>query len=368
MPHIFDESALKNLPESIVILDEYKRAFNIPTTSIIRTTSHSKQAFADNLRSFTKWQRPQTARLSDNLDMHFSENPKAFSNEKLNGLTFAVNYHQDNVHADFSFTQNAKEGMENYFNQALLNPFTTSAKDVYALQNNFALNKKLNFGFGASVGKNNFFDGNERLDYRHEKSVKTGHVNLDYQPFEFANVKLSGGILDEEGSILGFNGFGGFKTNDAQTYFMGSQLSIEPLEKLRLSAAYYYGTSKTKNENNSLMRLSNVQSESMAFKAEYQFDENILLGVKGGSPLHIRRAKAFFDLPVGRDATENRIYRERVTANLKSETKEWNWGVFGVYSANAWTFQTEASTRLHPDNQANAKPDYRLMFSIGFGY
>ena len=368
MPRIFNYSLLEKLPENIVILDEYKRAFSIPTTSVIRTTSHSGQAFANNLRSFTKWQRPQTAKISDTFDMRFSENPKAFSDEKLNGITFAFNYHKDSINADFSFTQNAKEGMENYFNQSLLNPFTTSATDVYALQNSFSLNKKIKLGFGASVGKNNFFDGNERLDYRHESSVKTGHINLDYQPISFATIKLSSGILDEDGSLLGFNGFGGLKTGDSQTYFMGSQLSVEPIKKVRLSAAYYYGSSKMKNESNSLMRLSNVQSESMALKAEYQFDENILLGAKGGSPLHVRKGRAFFDLPVGRDATENKIYRERVTASLKPQAKEWDWGLFGVYNIDAWTFQTEAMTRLHPDNQSNTKPDYRLMFSVGFGY
>ena len=367
-PRTFNLSVLNSLPEKIVVLDEYKRAFGISTSSIIKTNKHSKQAFADNLSYFTKWHRPQKMKLNDNFDLKLSENPKTFSNEKLNGLAFALTYHQDNISSDFSFTQNAKEGMENYFNQALLNPFTSNAKDVYALQNSIALSKTLKFGFGASVGKNNFFDGNERLDYRHEKSIRTGQVNLNYQPVDFANINVLGGMLDEKDSLLGMNGLGGMKTTDGQTYFMGAQLSIEPMDKVRLSAAYYYGSSRMKNQNNSLMRLSNVQSESMAFKAEYQLDEDVLLGIRGGSPLHIRKATASFDLPVARDAVEDKIYRERVTANLKSQAKEWDWGVFGVYNMNAWTFQTEAMTRINPDNQSGLKPDYRLMFSVGFGY
>ncbi|MBO5997731.1 MAG: hypothetical protein J6P93_04320, partial [Alphaproteobacteria bacterium] len=368
VPKAFSKSLLDNLPEQVMVLDEYKRGYSIPTSTMIKTTTHSKQAFADNLRSFTMYQKPQTTKLTDTVDMNFSENAKAFSNDAMNGVNLSFNYHKDNITADFSFTQNAKEGTKSYFDQSLRNPFTTSATDVYAFQNGYNLTKELKVGFGASVGKNNFFDGNERVDYRHDKSIKTGELNFDYQPVSYAKVNFTGGILEENGSLLGLNGLGGLKTQDGQTYFMGSQLTVEPTKKVRLSAAYYYGTGGFKKQENALMHLSKVQSESMAFKAEYQFDEDVLFGARAFSPLHIKKAKATFDLPVGRSYTETTVYRERVTANLRPEAKEWDFGVFSVYNMDAWTFQAEALTRLNPENQADMKPDYRLMFSVGFGY
>ena len=257
--------------------------------------------------------------------------------------------------------------MDGYFNQALKNPFTTSATEVYTVSNTLNLQDNLILDFSVSTGKNNFFDGNSRLDYQHEDSLQSGTVQLTYTPMKSTTFKFLTGLLSENDSVLGLNGAGAFDVSDSKTYFMGVQLSAEPIENLELSTSYYYGTSTTASKT-SIMKLSDIQSESIAFKAAYSFDKGCVLGVRSESPLYLRKATAEFDLPVARDAKEDVIYREKIRADLTSEAREWDFSVFSSYRVDNWKFQTEAMVRLNPEHQSDVKNDYRLMFSFGFDY
>ena len=368
MPKTFSRSLFEKLPENVVILDKYKRGYNVPVENMIHSSSHSKQAFADSLRSFTNHKTASKFTPSDNFSMSFSQNANSFSSESLDGLNFDMTYQSSDVFSvNFAFSQNAKEGMDSYFDQALKNPFTTSATDLYSLSNQFNLGQALKLGFGVGVGQNNFFDGNDRLDYKHEDNLQTGTVSISYEPSKTLGLNLSAGLLNEQDSILGLNGGGAFDMSDSKTYFMGAELEYKPSEKLSLSAAYYYGTSKSQNAS-SLLHLSDIESESVALKAAYMFDKKTTMGMRANSPLYIRKAHAVFDLPVARDATEDIIYRERITADLKSDAREWDFSVFGIHQMENCHLQTEAMVRVNPEHQADVKNDYRIMFSFGFDY
>ncbi len=369
VPKNFAQSLLKQLPQTVMMLDKYKRGFNMPISTLVRSNHRSKQAFADDLRQFTKPRQVQKVQPSERFSMSFSQVQDTFSSDDLAGVNFNMTYHSgDKMQFGFSFTQNAKQSADTYFDQSLRNPFTTSASDVYALSNRFQFAKNWVLGLEVATGKNNFFDGNERLDYRDESAMQTGTAMLTYTPFEKTALSFSAGILNEQNATLGLNGGGAFETADSKTYFMGAELSATPIKNLRLSASYFYGSSKGKDKADVLMRLSDVQSESFGLKATYQLTPETMLGVSGLSPLYIRKATAHFDLPVGRDAYDDVVYRKRVNADLKSDAREWDVGVFATHRAGDWTFQTQAMTRFNPEHQSNVKNDYRLMFSIGFGY
>ena len=181
------------------------------------------------------------------------------------------------------------------------------------------------------------------------------------------NFKFSSGVLNEENALLGLNGGGAFEVSDSKTYFMGAEMSVKPAKRLSLSAAYYYGTSKNENKS-ALMRLSNVQSESVALKTAYEMSEKTTLGFRANSPLYIRKATAMFDLPVARDATQDIIYRKQVRADLHSEAREWDFSLFSTHKQDNYHFQAEGMVRINPEHQANVKNDYRLMLSFGFDY
>ena len=368
MPKIFPASILSKLPKNIVVLDKYKRAFNVPLKSVFRSTTHSKQSFADSLRSFTRYKKVQKFKASENFSMSFSENSNAFNLDNLNGLNFDMTYQSsDKLTFSFAFNENAKDGMECYFDQSLRNPFTTSATDLYSLSNSFKVRDNFNIGLAFSFGKNNFFDGNDKLDYQHEDNLQIGSINLSYSPFKSIDFDFSAGVLNEENSVLGLNGKGAFNMDDSKTYFMGTEMIIKPMNGLSVSASYYYGNSKSDNFS-SLMRLSDIQSESIAMKASYQVNKTDIFGVRANSPLYIRKATAMFDLPVARDAKENIIYRKQIKADLRSETREWDFSLFAVRQTDNWQLQCESMIRLNPEHQGNVKNDYRLMFSFGFNY
>lgn len=148
---------------------------------------------------------------------------------------------------------------------------------------------------------------------------------------------------------------------------MGTEVGILATEKLKLSAAYYYGSSHSKHTN-TLMNLSDIQSESVALKASYQLNSNSVFGFRANSPLYIRKASAQFNLPVARDDKEDIIYRQHVTVDLKSEAREWDFAFFATHQADNWHFSAESMLRTNPEHQANVKNDYRLMFSFGIDY
>jgi len=368
LPRTFSASLLKQLPEHMVVLDKYKRGFDISTKNIVRSTTHSKQSFANSLRAFTHQKEIEHFAPSEKLNFSFSQSQSPSASDYLDGVSFGLSYlATDRLSFNFAFEQNAKEGMDGYFNQALKNPFTTSATNVYSVSNTLKLQDKLMLDFALSTGKNNFFDGNSRLDYQHEDSLHSGTVQLTYTPVKSAALKFSTGLLSENDSVLGLNGAGAFDVSDSKTYFMGVQLSAQPIKKLELSASYYYGTSSTASKTN-FMKLSDIQSESIAFKAAYSLDKDCVLGFRTESPLYLRKATAEFDLPVARDATEDVVYRKKIKADLTSEAREWDFSVFSTYRIDNWKFQTEAMVRLNPEHQSDVKNDYRLMFSFGFDY
>ena len=368
LPKAFSASLLSLLPEHIVVLDKYKRGFNMSVKNIIRSTTHSKQAFADTLRSFTHHKKVQKIKPSEKFAMSFSQNENAFSSDDMSGLNFDMTYQsRDALSFSFAFSQNAKEGIDTYFDQVLRNPFTTSATELYSLSNDFKLHNNLSLGFSAAVGKNNFFDGNDKTDYQHEDALQTGTIHLAYTPSKFVDVNFSAGVLNEQNAALGLNGGGAFDMADSQTYFMGTEFSVFAIEKLKLSAAYYYGTTQTK-DTNTLMNLSDIQSESIALKASYHLNNNSVFGFRANSPLYIRKASAEFNLPVARDAREDVIYRQHITADLKSEAREWDFALFTTHQADNWHFSAESMVRTSPEHQANVKNDYRLMLSFGFDY
>ena len=181
------------------------------------------------------------------------------------------------------------------------------------------------------------------------------------------DLKFSGGVLNEQEAVLGLNGGGAFDMDDSKTYFMGAQMDFWATEKLKFSAAYYYGSSQSA-QGNTLLKLSDIQSESVALKASYQLNENSVFGLRANSPLYIRKASAEFNLPVARDAKEDIIYRQTVMADLASEARELDFGLFTMHQSDNWHFSAESMVRLNPEHQANVKNDYRLMFSFGFTY
>ncbi len=366
LPRIFNSALAEHLPQQIVMLDKYARAFPIPTSNLIASTHRSKQAFADNLKMFTLGNPVQKMNVSENFSMAFSESRHLDSD--LNVGSFDMTFHLgENASFNLFYTEDTMQTRGDYFTKNLKNPFI-AMDNAYGLENSFKLNDKLNFKMSMAIGDNGFFDGNDFLDFEQDDAMQTSSAEVTYQPFKYFSVGFLGGLMREEGSFLGMSGQGAFDTSSTSTYFMGTKLGLHPTENLSVEASYYYGLSNTAGQMNAFMHMTDLTSDSFAVNAKYQLDKEAFVGLQMSSPLRIRSGRANFDLPIGRDSVTDEIYRANFDVSMKPKARELNFGLYYAQSVDDLTFQAEIGTRFHPDHIEDARPDHRLMMSIGWQY
>ena len=145
-------------------------------------------------------------------------------------------------------------------------------------------------------------------------------------------------------------------------------MEVKPTDKFKLNLAYTYGWTAP-NQTDGLMKLSRLTADGFAAVAQYDLGSDNVLGFSVSSPLKIRSGKVAFDLPVGRSATDDTIYRETFTGSMKPTARELDFAVFYRDAlTDALTIQSELGVRLNPDHQKEASPDYRAMFGLKWDY
>ena len=114
--------------------------------------------------------------------------------------------------------------------------------------------------------------------------------------------------------------------------------------------------------------MSNIKSDSFALTAAWKVNEGRTFGVQFVSPLRVRQGTATVDLPVGRDAYQDIVYRDAVKADLKPSAREYDVGLYYAETLRDDVhFQSEVGVRLNPDHVAGAAPDWRALFGLSLG-
>ena len=180
-------------------------------------------------------------------------------------------------------------------------------------------------------------------------------------------MRFIGGMLQEKESVLGINGSGALGTDNSRTYFVGSTIEYTPIKPLTLSASYYYGRSQT-GKTNSIISFSDVLSDSFAFDVRYQMDNEKLFGLQFASPLRIKKGKAYFNIPTGRDSYSDTVYYDTMKVGLKPMAREYDLGFYFRNQQKDYNWRGEFMARFNPDHISGIKPDYRLMFGSNFDY
>lgn len=219
-----------------------------------------------------------------------------------------------------------------------------------------------------ATGENGLMDGDKEIDAFDTKRSYGFNGGMDYQVTEHSSIGFVGGVLHEDNAMLGLYGTGGFATPDTDTYYMGLTARAEPVEKLTVQGAYYYGISAPRG-GTALMQTGRLVSDSFAVDARYRLSETDMAGVQLSSPLRIRSGKALFDLPVGRDPYTNAVYRERVEASLKPSGREYD---VSLYYTKAITpslrLKSQAGVRFNPGHVSNAPNDYNVLLAVDWLY
>ncbi len=381
LPSFLSNSAIKNLPEEMAVLDKYSRAYMVPTSSFIKQTEKSDKAFLNNLRMLGSRGKTETVRFSDTFSFSFSNSGNASSaklrqlsekknnNTSLKGLGF-LSFSYDLTKTSsvgVYFNDDTKYGQGSWFDKPLENPFLEKRR-AYGLKNDFALTDTVHFENLLETGVVYFDDLPEDETLSSVPKVYSAQSKLTWHPVKDFSLSVSGGFMKEEDSLFKMMGKGAFKTTTSSTYFMGVQTSFLPTEKLKLSASWFYGVSKMPKTGTSLVRFSNLTSSSFAIDARYKLTQKDFAGMTLSSPLGINKGYAMFNLPVGRHPTEDIVYRSSSKVSLEEEKTEYDFSFYQARQGELFDIKTAATVRFNPDQQSGVRPDYRLMLYLSSAF
>ena len=353
---------LKALPENLIVLDDYTRAYQMSTKNFVRTETRS-DALRRSFRSFMA-QDEKEVRTSDTLSFAFSKAPSDKKSVQTGSMSMMMRLNK-NVKMRLGFTEDTASFGGSYVGRSLQNPFM-NMRQAFGADANVEFAKNWALMGSWYTGKNGFIDEDIFDKMSKHSRMQLVESGVAYKGFKDMTLGISGGIMDEEDSLFGTRGAGAFKTNGAETRFVRVMANYQPTDKFRLSGSYTYGMTEA-NTVNSLMQFSSLTSDSFALAAEYVPDEKQTFGIKMISPLRVRSGSATFNLPVARDMYEDRIYRETFTAGLKPTAREYDLSLFYMNEISSdLLLAGETGVRLNPDHQQDASPDYRALFKLNW--
>lgn len=363
IPAVFYTQLSRRMPAGISVLDKYDRSFIVPTSQFVHSTYRDTDAFKNALHRFVVHKPVRRVQADSKISFGFSKAAKTDSELGLGAMD--VLFQLNNHDVRFYYVEDSLFGSGEYFDQALINPFT-AMNEAYGINDTYRLNPKLNLKMGFITGQNGLFQTDTDQDSEFEKSSYAFESGIDFIPIEGISFGLLGGLLQEKDALLGMNGSGAFDIKNSQTYYVGLSTQIKPIKGLTLSGAYYYGMTNGA-QHNSFMRTGRLVSEGFSADIRWTLNKTDYMGFQMISPLRIKNGYAAFDLPVGRDYYTDTIYRESIRADLKPSARETDWAFYYTTEINpAMHFKTQTGVRLHPDHQSNARPDYQVL--IGFDW
>ncbi|MGN0919592.1 MAG: S8 family serine peptidase [Alphaproteobacteria bacterium] len=353
--------AVRSLPENLIVLDDYSRAYQRPTKGFVRTEKRG-DGLRRSFRSFMAHDEKEVV-SSDSLSFAFSKAPTDKKSVQTGSMSMLMRPNK-NIQMRLGFTEDTVSFGGSYVGRSLQNPFM-NMRQAFGADARIAFAKNWALTGSWYSGKNGFVDEDVFDKMAKQSRMQLIESGVAYQGIQDVSFGVFGGLMNEEDSLFGTRGAGAFKTDGAQTRFVRVMANYQPSQKFRLSGSYTYGMTEA-NKGTALMQFSRLTSDAFALAAEYTPDEKQTFGFKLVSPLRVRSGKAAFNLPVARDLYEDRIYRETYTTALKPEAREYDLSVFyanEISSDLSWAGET--GLRLNPDHQAQ-EPDYRALFKLNW--
>ncbi len=357
-------SIAKALPTKLVVLDKYDRAFAMPTSSFVHVAKHENK-LDGRFKSFMRGDEKVVA-TNDKFTMAYSERRSNLNSKGINqgSIRFEV---RPTTKWSFKsyYTENTETSGGTYFERLMQSPYA-KMKEAWGAAVSYDLTKNWKAIVQGQVGQNGFVDEKDLNKMEHNK-ISLFQSSLQYNGLKKVGLKMVAGVTNEQGSTLGMWGRGAFKSGNSKTTFVGAGVTLNLTDALTLEGMYYSGKTEV-NNNCSLVKMSNLKSDSFALTAAWKMNENRILGLQFVSPLRVRRGTARVDVPVARDAYQDIVYRDSVKADLKPSAREYDMGVYFADNLQEDVrLQSEVGVRLNPDHVAGAAPDWRALIGLNFG-
>ena len=353
---------LQMLPQNLIVLDDYSRSYQVSTQRFLQTEKR-KDSLRRSFRSFMAQDEKEVG-VSETLSFAFNEAPSDKKILHRGSMSMMVKPNK-NVKMRLGFTQDTASFGGTYAGRSLQNPFL-NMRQAFGADMSIAFAKNWALTSSWYTGKNGFIDEDIFDKMAHEPKMNLLESGIAYRGIQNVTLGVSGGLMNEEDSLFGMRGAGAFKTEGAKTHFVRVVANYQPTRKFRLSGSYTYGMTEA-NRASSLMQFSKLTSDSFAVTGEYMPDEKQIFGLRLVSPLRVRSGGVQFDLPIARDAYEDKVYRGLYTAGLKPTAREYDLSVFYANQiSGALSWAGETGLRLNPDHQKEATPDYRALFKLNW--
>ena len=356
------------LPSNFVAFDMYNRPYLYPTTNLFRLQNRRKAKSWEDFKMFMSGRDPVEIQATDNFSMTYrNQTNRVSSSSQIPLGLMQATLKQDKMKYSLFYSQDTTLGTGAYWKRRQSNPFI-QMRDAYGISSAYQFNPKWSVEVGWTMGKNGFFDEEDRRFDAPDNKMQAFTSSVVFRPTKSIGVKVASGVMKESGSSLGMVSSGAFGIKGADTQFVGAGVEFSPLDKVHFEAMYYYGQTKTKTEKG-LMGMSRLTSDSFALTASYEPTEDHLFGVQLSSPLRVRTGNLNVSLPVGRHPTEDIYYYQTYNLDMKPKARELDLSMY--YQGNVTdevSVQSELGVRLNPDHQADVAPDYRGMVGVKWNY
>lgn len=362
---VMSQSIMNAMPSHFTAFDSYNRPFAVATKPLLNVHSKRKE-FDEDFKAFMHGRDVTKIEANDQVSMTYAPR-RSYRHSEMKAGLMEMNVELDKSKFGFYYTEDMLNSRGNYMERALNNPFA-QIQEAYGAEVKHNLTSKLSVGMSFATGKNGFLGDGDKHYKAPENRVSMVATEMAYRATKSIMFKASYGVMKEQDSVLGMMGSGAFKTAGATTNFAQAGIEIRPTDKFKLNLAYTYGWT-TPNQADGLMKLSRLAADGFAAVAQYDLGSDNVLGLSVSSPLRVRSGKVSFDLPVGRSAVDDTIYRETFTGSMKPTARELDFALFYRDAlTDALTIQSELGLRLNPDHQKDADTDYRAMFGLKWDY
>jgi hypothetical protein len=264
---VLADSVLKALPQTVTAFDRYSRPFDYPTANYIKVTHAGYKALKGDVNHIIPNQKMRYEK-QDNMRFAYAQGPL-----NGNGMGFAnVEYDFENSSAGFFFSENTRYNNTAATTADMSNPFM-SFNSAYGASYGYKLHPLWNFRFEAVGGNNGLYDGD--FDYNDSKFYRQAYgfnSEVEFNPQPKWSLTFSSGMLHEDDALLGMNGEGAFGMPESNTYHTGIRAAWKTTPKLTLSGSYFAGFTQAQNFSSSMLRTSDLISDSFAFDANYKYD------------------------------------------------------------------------------------------------
>ena len=228
------------LPTNFVAFDYYNRPFSFPTNELFKQQKYRKTKSFNDFKLFMRGRDPIRIEPNDQFSMSYRQTISTRASTDLPMGLMEVNLKRKKMSYSLFYTEDTQLGRREYWKRKLSNPFV-QMHNAYGIESKYQMNSKWSVEAGWTMGRNGFYDEQDRHFDAPDNKMQSFTSSLVYKPIDKLAFKVATGVMKETGSSLGMISSGAFNIKGANTYFMGAGVSISPIDKIRLEAMYYYG-------------------------------------------------------------------------------------------------------------------------------